>query len=282
MSVRSLVRALALLVALICVACGGATGQRSAVHARLLDSVSPIDDFLLGGAGEVGLQQATETATHDCMKKKGWDYITASTVPQSDAQEPRAPQALLAWRRKYGYGLLNIPPSSGGARKTVDGQEQYVAALSPTARAKYVADLGGTRDIPGGESISTGCRGQAEVSAHKSFPAFNEAIGAELQRDSDAMQVNPQYQAATRAWSSCMAKSGFAYQDLLDGRRAVTARLDDPPSEALDAFERKVGGTDAECLLQTVWPVQARLERAIVQGIVDKYPTAMTCRAACK
>lgn len=263
-----------------CTSASGTADHNRAVPSRgeTVDSTSPIDDFLAGKTDGGTITTFVERQTQECMKKKGWDYQPAISVKTN--QEPRAPAALLQFRHRYGYGLLNIPPANG-TRELVDRQQQYQDSLPPPQQAQYAKDLGGTRDRVNAESVSTGCRGDAEQAGHRLFPVFNPAISEAANRDLDAMEADPRYIAATAKWSACMAKAGFRFHDLTDGRRAVSAHFYEPPTDETKRFERRVGGADAECLMRTVWPVQSQLEKAIVQRLVDKYPQSSSCAPAC-
>jgi hypothetical protein len=264
-----------------CSGTSGATdrGRAAPVPTRTVDSVSPIADYLGGEIDGENVTSFVEHQTQECMRKKGWDYQAA--IPVKSNEEPRAPTALLQYRQRYGYGLLNIPPTDG-TRQLVDRQQKYQDSLPTAERQRYAKDLGGTQDRVDGPSVSTGCRGAAEQAGHKLFPAFDPAITQEADRDLDAMRADPRYVAATTKWSACMAKAGFQFHVLTDGRKAVSDHFFEPPSDELKRFERRVGGADAQCLSKTVWPVQSQLETAIVQRLADKYPRSSSCSPTCQ
>jgi hypothetical protein len=258
------------------------TSSSQPVPARPLRSTSPATDFMSPGLGRKSYVFAVEQAVAVCLRAKGW--AMEDPVPDERLAEPTNPADLLEWRKKYGYGQLNVDPAylTPSPMRAVDDRNRAMEeSWSSEQRNQYAIDLGVGVDNESGKPPS-GCRGEAEQKYRPRFPAFNQAIAQGVRDQQDATRAHPDYLNATSRWSACMSTKGYSFHEPRDAPAEFAAAFEQSnPTEELKAEERAVGLADAECSMDTVWPVRARLEADAVQKFVTKYGREATCGPNC-
>jgi hypothetical protein len=269
-------------------------------------SIEPIMDFVekhdVGGTYQI----AVENRVARCMRSRSWVYVprVANLVNVYGAGDgPTDPNALLQYRERYGYGYLNATPGHPEQQAAIDELNQrYFATLDPEAQLRYTRDLGtgpDERDFPAPTSApDSGCRGTAEVAERTVIPRVAPAVVQELFRRQNEIAQDPTFLAAQREWASCMARAGFQFAHAGDAQGSISNLFapppDDPGSQASDqaqanaetqkeaaALERRTGTADARCSAPTTWPVQRRLELAILQDVINHYGRDVVCGATC-
>jgi hypothetical protein len=257
---------------LIAAACSSAAPPSASDEGALtFESISPLLDLATGGdAPARSYVSLRERAVEDCMTAKGWQY-EAIVLGVEGPHESTRPAAMRNFRERFGYGLLNNTGVAHAARAALNRRHDYFDSLSREAQQRFMTDLGASSDDDVAAEPS-GCRGDAEERMNRRFPATTPAIAAEIADAHRAVVATPAYQQAEREWVDCMDQRGFHYRDVHGAHNEISAVfMSGVRDEAAQARERAVASADAQCSLATVWPVQARLERALAQELSAKH-----------
>jgi hypothetical protein len=253
--------------------------------ARLADagSFSPVAEMMGDGVGESSSVFVEHQGVAECLRAKGWAW--EGPVVDTRPRQPRQPAALVEWARQYGYGLLNADPgrTTGSPLRSINERNQSMKeSLPPEKRKRLDADVGVGLDNETGLPPS-GCNGQVEEQVRKRYPGRNPAIVREVSALSREIPARAEYLEAQQRWAACMAPRGYTFASSVEARREFNDAFAGPaPSEELQAKEREVATADAECSIDTIWPVQVRLETEVVQKVIAKYGTEATCGSKCK
>jgi hypothetical protein len=267
-------------------------------------SIDPLQDLLNRPDGTV-YRNAVETSIAGCMGSRGWVYAPRIGDPAREygaGTGPTDPNALLQYREHYGYGYLNPSPSDSEAQAHIDVQNQhYFQALTPEAKLRYTSDLGsgpderflGTTTAP-----NSGCRATAETAERKVIPRLSHTLEHALSTRWNAIFSDPAYVAAQQQWSECMLRAGFHFEHTSDAQGSISNLFAPPPNDPHSqaaahaqatahaqaqaaALEIRTGTADARCAAPTVWPVQQRLELAVLQDVINRYGRNAVCGPSC-
>jgi hypothetical protein len=267
-----------------------------------ISSMDPIDD-LLNREGGVSYMNAVETSVARCMHARGWVYVPRIGNPAyvyGAGRAPTDPAARVSYLEHYGWGYLNDVPSDADAGARIDVvNNDYFHSLAPAAQLRYSNDLG--PDTGGGmfgRMSADSCRGAAELAERTIIPLIPRPIERELSTRHDDILKDPAYLAAQTKWSSCMLGQGFHFEHTTDPQASMSNLFAPPPSDPNSqvsarahanaralaraaALERRTASADARCAAPTVWPVQRRLELAILQDVLDRYGRKVVCGRSC-
>jgi hypothetical protein len=294
----------------------------------------PLDAYLGAGGGPTVISSATEQREYQeriarCMAAQGFDYvpepaasITARNIAGGgrvitfDAAPtfPDLPPDQFAAR--FGYGISTAPP--GGAKSArVDPNDRIVAAMSVAERVAYEHALYGpatpldsrgylrsTVDASAQACIQRADRHQPtedQVSATEHRVERVRAVYRSLLARVDDLRsqetADPRMDAATRAWSGCMAAAGFPGFTGVDQPRArmlararavmgqdLDARSADPARLArLRRSEIAVAVADDRCRQpwdRTLAVVRRALEEAFVRANLEELRSFRSAMAA--
>ncbi|MGH2718164.1 MAG: hypothetical protein ACRDJU_06265 [Actinomycetota bacterium] len=216
----------------------------------------------------------------------------------------------------YGY-LVPTPDStlspsatdvqSGQAADDANGA--YEASLSSADRARYVRDLGSlpagdpasrlhqefnnavssahhATPSPPGPAAGSGCLGTADAAEQAIYPPVPQAAANELQAAFGTIAKDPAMVAGQAGWSACMAGKGFRFSKESQAESSISAYFGDemtnggspPPGlPGKQALELRTATADAQCSMETVWPVQSRLGFAAVQKVIRQFGASKLC-----
>jgi len=291
------VAAAALLVASLTACSAGADG------AKLDPADSPLDTYLQALYG--GYDQETFTAQQvlveeqvaACMAGEGFEYIPVDQSQyladvwgegwQPDSEE---------WVAQYGWGIVNVPGQAEVAGEqevdtSVDPNQEYVTALSPSEQTAYYETLYGV--APSEDDAESeynweeaGCYGSAQQEVQGTDPFSDEkntALTESMNSLYEGVQNDPRIVRAHAQWASCMADAGFSglttaqaaqesfqeelygyYESATDG---VTP--DDPKLKEFGAREIEIALADLTCAQaadsrQLTLKVQFQLEERFI------------------
>lgn len=252
-------------------ACSDAATGAASAPPETLKSISPLLAFAKGGDDPGKSYDAVkEKAVEACMKAKGWSYEPV-IFDGAAAQESTDPAAMLAFRQQFGYGLLNHAGVDQKASGAVKFLRSYFEKLPAEQQVRFARDLGATGDEEGSAQPS-GCRGQVAEALEEQFPLRDPAVLHDLSQGQLALERTEDFVAAAQLWVACMTERGFEYADIHGGHREVSdLYLKGSPSDADRARERAVGAADAQCALTTIWPVQSRLEKELLEEVLARH-----------
>lgn len=247
--------------------------ELEAFEARIWGEIDPTE-------ADPRLREAEE-AIAACMAETGFEYH-----PQVPAAQYLYSSPLVMTREhaeQLGYGET-IPPAPGvppsrwslalgqvpGERENLD----YRASLSAEAQDAYWAALNGDappEDADSATPADFGCHGKvmADLYADAVIPeAFRDAETA-IRQSWRALETEPRVVAEVERWTECMSEAGYpGLENRRDGVNVVIERANDFPAPSdmayeelaeafaaeladLQAFERSVALSDAECLEST-------------------------------
>jgi hypothetical protein len=247
-------RLVVVLTALGLASCGNAIPQSQttspaispfASHVIENDPFPPFAKFLYGPSDKIGdavlvSRQATET----CMRAAGWDNYVGF-----DSMIGAPPRDRDAFERKYFYGVTTrLDFSIPGEDQTPNPNTAFEAALSTTEQDEYIDDLWAR--ATSADAPKLGCMYVGVQAGFGDLRAVApKATEIQSQLD-DEVSADPEYLAAQKAWSACMATGGHTYTDDGGAIAEVSAAVQDlaaqlgrPPK---DADARKAGLQDLE------------------------------------
>ncbi|MFF7263594.1 hypothetical protein ACFZCL_25425 [Streptomyces sp. NPDC008159] len=226
----------------------------------------------------VRLHDLQEKAIVRCMAERGLRY-TARPRTASARGEETNPYGLLGARRAStdGYGIVGEFLHLRSSRPPPDDEPRDPAwqrALLGTAEHKVSVALPDGSRL---EYATDGCVNEARVEVYGADWNRTEPVVATLSaRVLTAVEKAPDYRAAVRRWSSCMAEPGYRVADLQAVRKRLNDRLPkasgDPSAlRTLAREEIRTAEADARCqaetkLAKTVADVQRAVEKRVLEA----------------
>jgi hypothetical protein len=219
----------------------------------------PLDSYLGAGGGPTLISSATQQRKYQervarCMAAQGFDYvpepgasITSTNIGggaevvklNAPPKFPDLPPDEFAAR--FGYGFSTAPPATKGG-PAVDPNDKIVAAMSVAERVAYMHALYGiatpldshgylTSTINGSPQACTDRASRSEptddqVAAKEHrvqrVRTVYQGLLSRIDHLTDQETADPRMEAATHAWSGCMAAAGFPGFTGVDQPRART------------------------------------------------------------
>ena len=154
-----------------------------------------------------------------CMNALGFEYTPiVSDVEAVTAVDLELERGTREYAEEFGYGIStdDMGYYAMTAARADDPNAQYVAGLSPAARAEYDAALyGGSplsgEEFPGWEE--RGCAGYAENQAYIQVEATEtmnpDTLWQEEELMRDALLLDDRLAPAHLEWGECMAEAGY-------------------------------------------------------------------------
>jgi hypothetical protein len=165
----------------------------------------------------IARQSRMEAVVRDCMKGQGFDYVPVDPAAQRAALFGSSRLSDIDFIEQFGFGVSTL---WGRASAQVDPNHGLRASLGPADRIAYDRVLGG--DDPSAtfaDAMDTGdftklggCRRKAARAVFGGTQVLSEIQGKLDQLDERILQDQRMVRAVER-WSSCMAASGFHFDD---------------------------------------------------------------------
>ncbi|MET8025099.1 hypothetical protein [Streptomyces avermitilis] len=229
-------------------------------------------------AEAVRLHDLEEQAIAPCMAARGQRYTPQPRVASARSEETN-PYGLLGPRKAAadGYGIVgeylylrSSPPPSGDDSRA----PAWRRALTGTAKHRVSVRLPDGSRV---EYFADGCVARARAEVYGADWDRTEPVVAALStRVLAAVEKAPDYRAAIRRWSACMAEAGHPAADPQAPRARLNRRLAkaaaDPTSlRALGREEIRTATADARCqaraeLAETIGGVQRSVEKRVLSA----------------
>ena len=225
------------------------------------DIVLPLEAYEMTGVQQNNFEKAAALLAHDCMKTFGFNFMETdvgnadTSIPVNSGYYGVIDPAEAA---KWGYH----PPAY------MADDKKPGAPMTPDEAMVYGGKGAGAingKTIPQG-----GCLGQARHQLGQSGDAnvVNNKITTLALGINGQAQASPRSQAAMKAWSACMQKSGFVYSDMWKANNDV--RWSGPTPSQL---EIKTAEADVACKTSTKLPsILLAVESGMQQAEVEKEP----------
>ena len=217
---------IALLLALALAACGG--GGKASKQ----DQPAAVEDKLLGldQEGLTARQSRVEAAIRDCMKAQGFDYVPVDPAAQRAAITGSSRLSDEDFIKQFGYGISTFW-GRGGAQ--ADPNWRMRASLPPADRRAYDRALWGenrgatfSQAVDSGDFTKLGgCTRKATDEVFGGARVLAQLQGKLDQLDERVLQ-DQRMVKAIQAWTACMAKAGYRYEDPDDIDSDLFARLE--------------------------------------------------------
>jgi hypothetical protein len=260
-------------------ACGGQdTAKPAQPRADVEDSLG------FDQNGILARQSGVEVAIRDCMKAEGFDYVPVDPLAQRAAIVGSSRLSDEEFVQQFGYGISTFW-GRGGAQ--ADPNERVRAALPPADRRAYDRTLWGeNRGATFSEAVDSGdftklggCTRKATEQVFGGARLLTRLQGKLDQLDERILE-DQRMVRALEAWTACMAKKGYRYEDPdnIDGE--LTDRMEKivgpvpgafatgpPPGEKPQPYNRAalaklqrdevaIGRADYACEREHITPVE--------------------------
>jgi hypothetical protein len=220
----------------------------------------PIEKFALTADDSRAVDRAKALLANECLRGFGLDYRIPEHPPLVAESSRRYGITDRAVARDHGY---HIPPPAGGTGVTKQPTEAQGAILFGTTRAGEPQSTSPDgRPIPPG-----GCYGDAEArldGGPRPEPDIAAAAGIDKESFKQSRE-DAKVVAAFRAWSTCMERHDYRYQDPMGsvGDRAFDTA---EPTQR----EKDVALADMDCktetgLLETWSVVEAEIQTRMIE-----------------
>lgn len=313
--------AVALGLTVVLGACGGsaATGSKTTDAGSNPDAGktgSPLEQLL---AGSTAGMRAMEDEIASCMRSRGWEY-TPNTAGLSRGMTSMGAMDA-GFRDEYGYGISTQPPVEALGGTVMGGDDdpnaKYANTLSEADRDRYYKDLfggglvadagtdGGTAVVTEFEADPNACTTKAQAAVAAKYPEMGDAFSKRLGELFADMEDHPTMQAATKAWSACMAKANYTYDDqqaifedlarrsgeilgtggdgaggdggavagvMVGGPTPSLSAADQERLTRLQTEERAIAKADAACAADTIDKARPELEKEIADKLRSEFP----------
>lgn len=236
-----------------------------------LTSVSPLDEFMGSGTGPRSAARYNEIfqgRISACAGAQGFTY--AAVAAETSSAQSFTPTARIEDAKVSGYGLLHAG----------SGDPSGVQAAQFRANQKVASELSDT-DLERYKGVVSACHKAAAAELDKFFPVMNRELNAATFEAKKGIESSPEYETAVEQWSACMATKSQPYSSPGAARGSFNEAVEkwtNVPQEA--ERELVVATADAECSLDTIWPVVQKLEQGVVDDLVREYGDA-ACGAPC-
>ena len=226
---RGVLTAIALAAALALGACGGDTAPDDKPPAE--KAPADIEDELgFDTAGILARQVHVESAIRDCMNAHGFEYVPVDPFEQRKAVLGSGRLTDDAFQRRFGYGISTL---WGRGRTAVDPNARIRRSLSKADRKAYDRTLwGGNVGVTFAAAIDTGdftrlggCTREATEKAFGGAKLLTE-LQSELDHVEERILQDPRMVRAIRAWSRCMARKGYDFDDPEEIDSVLFARME--------------------------------------------------------
>ncbi|MDW8806540.1 hypothetical protein P1P68_17505 [Streptomyces scabiei] len=212
----------------------------------------------LTDAEQLRISDAQQRLMGDCMRRQGFEFWEAERRSLDESRTIGYVQDDVGWARTYGYGS-RLAAEEATAR-AANPNIAYRRSLPERRRTAYDEALDEgvdapliTVEIPGGGTVRKrmgGCVAEAEKELYGDprewFRA--EKISGHLRSlyVPDVL-ADRRFAAAQNAWSRCMKRAGYDYEDPGASRRAAVARSDRVAEPGVFEAEKKLAVADATC-----------------------------------
>jgi hypothetical protein len=211
----------------------GACGGEDTTPAELSGTRPPTDvEDQLGfdQAGILARRIRVESAIRDCMKARGFEYVPVDPLAQHAAVLGSDRLTDDEFLREFGYGISTL---WGRGRAAADPNARIRRSLSAAERKAYDRALWGdnvgvtvTAAIDTGDFTRLG--GCTRVATEKALGGA--ALLTELQSELDHLEErilqDQRMVRAIRAWSRCMARKGYDFDDPEEIDSVLFARME--------------------------------------------------------
>ena len=230
---------------LVSAGCGAQTGElRTAVSAAGpslpvnppsdMAAANPMDAWLKGGQSDASRTNNEERKVAACMKQSGLQWVPR-VLPEG---EPSARGALREFRKTKGYG---INTTSDNITSANDPNLAIMKGLGDKDLDLYLTKLEGPY---GADGRHGGCR---EKSAEPDPEMVKRSTNPRAIQLWNEMQSSPDVTNGLRAWSLCMASSGFPnLQGPGDAKRLAG-------ESSSGASELSIASADVRCAEANLW-----------------------------
>jgi hypothetical protein len=211
------------------------------------------------------LQQATQAAIDDCVRRNGVTPRQRVQLPSNDTLELRAAD-LPSFRARFGYGIV----------------ADYLYAQDVNAAAAVVGD----KPLTPEESASySACDGAGEEIIRSAVPPIE--VITTYQDSLMALAGDPKYIEVSASWAGCMKDRGFLSPQggpyfakgiveaaLVEAEGTTNRDLAQSEVDRLQAFELAAFNADSECLTKSgAGSVMMDLEQQLLNQLREKYPS---------
>ncbi|WP_431678373.1 hypothetical protein [Kitasatospora sp. KL5] len=221
----------------------------------------PIERFTLTADESYAVERAKVLLTNECLRGFGLDYRIPESPPPVAESSRRYGIADHEAARARGY---HLPPSTGrtaaAPAKPTETQEAILLGVTRTGEPQSTSPDG--RTIPPG-----GCYGDAETRLDGGARPESD-IAAASAIDTDSFKQSLEDAAvvgAFGAWSACMERHGYRYQNPL-------ASVGDPAFDTAEPTprEKAVALADMDCktetgLLKTWGAAESKLQTRMIE-----------------
>jgi hypothetical protein len=210
---RILLTALIAAAAIAVAGCGGADSK--AAQEKLPVDVE--DELGFDQAGILARQSRVEAAIGDCMRKQGFEYRPVDPYAQRAKLLGSARISDEEFLQQFGYGISTL---WGRGRNEVGPNDRYRLGLPAASRRAYDFALSGenpgatfTEAVDSGDFTKLGgCTRKATEKVFGGSQVLTELQG-KLDELEERILQDQRMVRAIAAWSSCMAKAGFEYEE---------------------------------------------------------------------
>jgi hypothetical protein len=168
-------------------------------------------------AGILARQSRVEAAIRSCMRAQGFQYTPVDPFAQRAKILGSARISDEEFLRQFGYGISTL---WGRGRNDADPNERTRLALAPTDRRAYDAALWGenagatfTEAVDSGDFAKLGgCTRKATEQVFGGSQVLTQLQG-KLDELEERILQDQRMVRAIAAWSGCMSKAGFSYEE---------------------------------------------------------------------
>jgi len=208
---RHLVPAAAICVAALLI--GGCGGDEPPP-----DTVVELEDQLgFSDTGVLERQSRVEGRIRDCMEQQGFDYVPVDPLAQRAALTGKARMTDEEFLDQFGYGISTL---FGRGSPASDPNERIRVSLGPADRAAYDRALfGESAGLTFADAIDDdaadelgGCTKRATAAVFGGTAVLS-AIQGKFDELEERLLQDQRMVRAIEAWSTCMEKQGFTYEE---------------------------------------------------------------------
>ncbi|MEU6182374.1 hypothetical protein [Streptomyces coeruleorubidus] len=241
----------------------------------------------LTDAEQLRISDAQQRLIGACMRRQGFEFWEAARLSLEESRTLGYVLDDVAWARKYGYG--SRLQAKDAAARAANPNLAYRQRLSEQRRQAYDEALDGGVDvpvmaveIPGRGSVRKqmgGCVAESEKKLYgdpREWFRTEKTAGHLRALYVPRVLADQRFSAGQNAWSRCMKRSGYDYEDPGASRRSAVAQSDRAADPQVFEAERKLAVADATCAKDTdLRSIGEERESHYVAQLRDRYGEAL-------
>lgn len=266
------------------VACSGSTGTSGGQGGSTIETVvvptslpSEFSRYVFGDPEKISEKVAlSKQKTEECMHSRGWTgYVGNATIvgdrdPHYDIQ---------SYGEQFAYGITTRLAEDAAVPK--DPNDAYFASLTSEQLSRLNDDLWAAKD-----SVRPGCMFVGALSGFGNLRFVSKDADVAQSEISSVVETDPDYQAVTLAWSTCMKARGYSFLTPDEVVHQINGKLQDlskrlghypKPTDAgvhdLNVLEFQLFWADMKCRADTNYSrITSEITNNVERHYIETHP----------